>query len=53
MEVRVERSRRRVVLVTGVHGPLRWADLQAGGTVIPPNAMPDDAFDFIVPIDCK
>jgi hypothetical protein len=31
MEVRVERSRRRVVLVlTGVHGPLHWADLQTG-----------------------
>jgi hypothetical protein len=32
MEVRVERAKRRVVLVlNGIHGPLQWRDLQTGG----------------------
>src|SRR6516165_5086641 len=36
IEVRVERSRRRVVLaLIGVQGPLHWRDLQIGGTIIP------------------
>ena len=52
MEVRVERSRRRVVLVlNGVNGPLRWRDLQIGGTVLPPDAALDDRVEFIVPMD--
>jgi hypothetical protein len=39
MEVRVERAKRRVVLVlNGIHGPLQWRDLQTGGTVLPPRA---------------
>jgi len=43
MEVRVERSKRRVVLVlNGVHGPLQWRDLQTGGTVLPSGAQLDD-----------
>src|SRR5262245_25587921 len=34
MEVRVERSKKRVVLIlNGVHGPLQWRDLQIGGAV--------------------
>jgi hypothetical protein len=52
MEVRVERSKSRVVLIlNGVAGPLRWHDLQFGGAAIPPGAMPDDAVEFIVPMD--
>ena len=52
MEVRVERSRRRVVLtLNGVHGPLRWADLQIGGSVIPPGATADDPVEYVVPMD--
>ena len=52
MEVRVERSKKRVVLVlNGVHGPLHWRDLQTGGTVLPPGATPDDPVEFIVPMD--
>ena len=52
MEVRVERSKRQVVLVlNGVHGPLRWADLQTGGTVVPPGAMPDAPVEFIIQMD--
>jgi uncharacterized membrane protein HdeD (DUF308 family) len=52
MEVRVERSKKRVVLVlNGVHGPLRWRDLQTGGAVIPLGAKPDDPVEFIVSMD--
>jgi hypothetical protein len=52
MEVRVERSRRRVVLVlNGVHGPLQWRDLQTGGTVVPAGATLDDPVEFIVPME--
>ena len=39
MEVRVERSKKRVVLVlNGVDGPLRWRDLQTGGALLPAGA---------------
>ena len=52
MEVRVERSKRRVVLVlNGVDGPLHWRDLQIGGVVLPPDATPDDPVEFIVQMD--
>jgi uncharacterized membrane protein HdeD (DUF308 family) len=52
MEVRVERSKRRVVLIlNGVHGPLRWSDLQTGGTVRPPGATFDNPVEFIVQMD--
>ena len=52
MEVRVERSKRRVVLIlNGVHGPLHWRDLQTGGTVIPADATLDDPVEFIVQMD--
>jgi hypothetical protein len=52
MEVRVERSRQRVVLIlNGVSGPLRWRDLQIGGAVLPPDATLDDAIEFIVPME--
>ena len=52
MEVRVERSKKRVVLIlNGVHGPLQWRDLETGGAVIPPGVKPDDPVEFIVPMD--
>jgi hypothetical protein len=52
LEVRVERSKKRVVLVlNGIHGPLQWRDLQTGGTVLPPGATPDDPVEFVVPMD--
>src|SRR5262249_59734103 len=39
MEVRVERSKKRVVLIlNGVDGPLRSRDLQIGGAVVPAGA---------------
>jgi hypothetical protein len=52
MEVRVERSRSRVVLIlNGVDGPLRWCDVQIGGSVLPLEASLDDTVEFIVPMD--
>jgi hypothetical protein len=52
MEVRVERSRRRVVLaLNGVSGPLRWRDLQIGGAVLPGDVTLDDPVEFIVPME--
>jgi hypothetical protein len=44
MEVRVERSKRQVVLVlNGIHGPLHWSDLQTGGAVVPSGAIADES----------
>jgi hypothetical protein len=53
MEVRVERSKRRVVLsLNGVNGPLHWRDLQIGGTVLPSaGSAPDDPVEFIVDME--
>ena len=52
MEVRVERSNRRVVLaLNGVHGPLRWQDLQIGGALLPPNVGLGAPVEFIVQMD--
>jgi len=50
VEVRVERSRSRVVLaVIGVDGPLRWRDLQTGGAGKPPDRSSDDPAEFVIP----
>jgi uncharacterized membrane protein HdeD (DUF308 family) len=52
VEVRVERSKRRVVVVlNGIQGPLQWADLQTGGAIVPAGAMPSAPVEFIVPMD--
>src|SRR6476646_7577535 len=52
MEVRIERSKKRVVLIlNGVNGPLQWRDLQTGGSVLPPGAQPDDRVEFVVSMD--
>jgi hypothetical protein len=52
MEVRVERSKRQVVLVlNGIHGPLRWSDLQTGGAVVPSGAIADDPVEFVIRMD--
>jgi len=52
MEVRVERSKRRIVLALyGVDGLLRWRDLQIGGAALPASATADDPVEFIVSID--
>jgi uncharacterized membrane protein HdeD (DUF308 family) len=52
MQVRVERSKRRVVLTLyGVDGPLHWRDLQTGGALPPPEANQDGAVEFVVSMD--
>ena len=52
MEVRVERSKRRIVLALyGVDGSLRWRDLQIGGGALPASATADDPVEFIVSMD--
>jgi uncharacterized membrane protein HdeD (DUF308 family) len=49
MEVRVEGSAQRVRLILhGVHGPLRWRDLQIGRAVRPKGARPDDPAEWVV-----
>lgn len=49
MEVRVERSRSRVVFaVIGVDGPLRWRDLQIGGAGRPADQSDDDPAEFVI-----
>ncbi len=49
MEVRVERSRSRVVFaVIGVDGPLRWRDLQIGGAGRPVDQSDDDLAEFVI-----
>ena len=49
MEVRVERSRSRVVFaVIGVDGPLRWRDLQIGGAGRPADQSDDDLAEFVI-----
>lgn len=51
VEVRVERSQNRVrFLVHGVNGPLRWRDIQATPTLIPPDAVPDSLVEFSAPL---
>jgi uncharacterized membrane protein HdeD (DUF308 family) len=52
MEVRVERSKKRVVLIlNGVQGPLRWRDLQTGGAIVPAGVTRDDYVELQVPMD--
>ena len=52
MEVRVEGSARRVRLILhGVHGPLRWRDLEIGGAVRPKGASPDDSAEWVVAME--
>jgi uncharacterized membrane protein HdeD (DUF308 family) len=54
MEIRVEGSARRVRLILhGVHGPLRWRDLQIGGAVRPEGANLDDTAQWVVPMDAR
>jgi hypothetical protein len=54
MEVRVERSKRRIVLnLCGAEGPLRWRDLQVGGALPPPGTTQDDFVEFIVPFESR
>ncbi len=50
-EVRVEGSANRVRLIPyGVHGPLRWRELQCTGHVVPTQAREDDVAEFVLPL---
>lgn len=52
MEVRVERSLNRVrFLLHGVNGPLRWQDIQTGGSITREGRSPDEGVEFIIPIN--
>ena len=52
VEVRVERSRRQVVLaIFGVDGPLVWRDLQTGGAAIPAGRSGNDLAEIVVPFE--
>jgi uncharacterized membrane protein HdeD (DUF308 family) len=52
MEVRVERSKRRVVLIlNGVHGPLRWSDLEIGGAALPQGVALDAPVEFTIQME--
>ena len=52
MEIRVERSRKRVIFkLNGAQGPLQWRDLQIGGAIVPSGAAQDDPVEFVVPMD--
>ncbi|HJU44733.1 MAG TPA: metallophosphoesterase [Vicinamibacterales bacterium] len=49
VEVRVERSQARIVIaVIGVDGPLRWRDVQTGGSGRPAGATDDDLVEFVM-----
>jgi uncharacterized membrane protein HdeD (DUF308 family) len=51
IEVRVERSRRRVVFaLIGVDGPLRWQDVQTSATEESSGRAPGDPVEFVVPM---
>jgi hypothetical protein len=51
VEVQVAASSDTVRLVPhGVHGPLRWRDLQIHGQVMPAAARPDDEVAFVLPM---
>ena len=51
VEVRVERSNDRVVFAFyGVDGPLRWRDVQTGGTVMPAGRSGDDLAEIAMPL---
>ena len=51
VEVRVEPSQGRVRLVPyGVHGRLRWSELQASSDLLPRADAVDDLVEWIVPM---
>ena len=51
LEVNVEPSQNRVRLALyGVNGPLRWRDIQVGGSVKPADKTDDDPVEWIVPM---
>ncbi len=50
-EVRIEGSADRVhVVMHGVHGPLRWRELQLGGQLVREGPDRDDSFALVLPL---
>ncbi len=51
MEIKVERSHKRIRLIPyGVHGQLRWSDLEYGGNVRPPAATDNSLVEWVLPM---
>lgn len=51
IEVRVEHSTGRLRLIPyGVHGPLRWSELQTSANLIPAGSGPDDPAEWTFPL---
>jgi hypothetical protein len=51
IEVRVEPSKGRIRLLPyGVHGRLRWADMEASPAALPAGARPDSLVEWVVPM---
>lgn len=49
MEIRVENSKRRLVLIPyGIHGRLKWTDLDRSSGVMPVDSKPDSLVEWIV-----
>jgi uncharacterized membrane protein HdeD (DUF308 family) len=49
MEVRVEPSKRRLVLIPyGIHGRLHWRDLDCSPTTIPPGQTADSLVEWVI-----
>ena len=50
--IRVEVSQRRLRIIPwGVHGPLKWQDLQTSEGLLPAGTHPDTPVEWIVPFD--
>ena len=51
-EIRVEVSQRRLRIIPwGVHGPLKWRDLQTSSGLLPTGTTPETPVEWIVPFD--
>jgi hypothetical protein len=52
MEIRVERSKNRVRLIPyGIHGQLRWSDMEYGGMGKPASANKNDWVEWMLPME--
>ena len=54
IEVRVEPSKGRLRLVPyGVHGRLRWGEMETSPTLLPPGTSPDSPAEWVVGMPTK
>jgi uncharacterized membrane protein HdeD (DUF308 family) len=52
MEIRVERSKNRIRLIPyGIHGQLRWSDMEYGGMGKPASADKNDWVEWMLPME--